>query len=145
MQEPGHAEDTLSGLPLSRLTSIALIIASSTTTALAVLASPWGSIFFLDDLFTRGAIVAPIAAGLVVGALQTTAFGARLTLVTVAATAALASCTLLLAYPAIMHLLGAALGTALASHWGRRPAPRRGAALLLVAVALGGLAFAIPI
>lgn len=145
MQEPGHAEDAPSDLPLSRPASVALIVASSTATALAVLTSPWGSIFFLDDLFTRAAIVAPIVAGLLVGALQTAAFGARLTLVTVAATTALASCTLLLAYPAVMHLLGVALGTALASSGRHLPAVRRGAALLLASITLGALAYGIPV
>lgn len=145
MQEPEHAEDAPSDLPLSRPVSVALIVASSTATALSVLTSPWGSIFFLDDLFTRAAIVAPIAAGVVVGSLQATAFGARLTLVTVVATAALVSCTLLFAYPAVMHLIGVALGVALASSMRHLPTARRGAALLLAPVTLGGLAYGLSV
>lgn len=76
---------------------------------LIVYFSSWGTIFMLDDQFSRSNVVVPVAAGLMLGCIQTAIFGSRVTLLA-ALVGLVGVATLLLTYTLLTQAVGIVVG-----------------------------------
>jgi hypothetical protein len=102
--------------------------------AAAVLESPFGTLWLLDDSPPTGGVVAPLLAGSAAGVLQTWTFGARTSVVAAVATLVAGLVSIYYMFPAGMTALGCAAGAAvvLVLPRGRRIGPMAALGLVLL-------------
>ena len=123
------------GIPVCLVTTVAV--------AFGVLGSRYGSLFLFDDSFGPGSVIAPVAAGVCAGLLQSLAYGPRAAVLGALLAAAAGGLAFLFAYPVVTCAAGCALGAGAGAIvrrlWGQPPA--RVSALLLVVFTAVALSF----
>jgi len=124
---PRTAQQLPFAVPVCFVTAVAV--------AFGVLISPYGSLFMFDDSFGPGSAIAPVAAGVCAGLLQSLAYGPRAALLGALLAAAVGALAFPFVYPMVTCAAGCALGAGpgaiVRRLWGQPPA--RVSVLLLVA------------
>ncbi|MBD8606484.1 hypothetical protein IFT73_06425 [Aeromicrobium sp. CFBP 8757] len=120
-------------------TSVVLCVLVDAAVAFAVVESPFGTIFILDDDPPDGYVLAPLLAGMVIGALQRIAVGTSTTVVAAVIAALGGVATLFFVFPAGVVAVGCVLG-AVAATGVRRRMRRRSVLAAIVLVVTGTIA-----
>lgn len=117
MVEGAWDPDDVNGTKMSLVerppVSVALCITINYAVALLIVDSRWGSVLFMDDQFGIDSVGVPVAAGALLGLVQTLTFGPRTTLVAMGI-GLLGVLTLLLAFTLVAQAAGIAAGCVVA-------------------------------
>ena len=111
---------------------------SSLVVSWCVLRSPWGTLVIIGDGLTPAGALVPLLAGLLVGALQASAFGWRVPVLTVPILGTAVGLTVVFVFPALMHTVGNLIGAGLVAMRQRAVQRERssGAVLMLLTVSV---------
>lgn len=126
------------------LVGISVCLLANVAMMYGVLQSPYGSLGFFDDSPATSDWLLPMAAGAVLGLLQTFGLGVRPTLISASITAVLGVFTLLFLFPAVTSAIGCALGGLIAFAFARGkrwPSSGRVPMTLLAALSLAAVGY----